>query len=640
MKVKISIVFACIVIVTGMFYKYLKISEDEVIQNVANKNLIEIDIAYKSILDTYLLVAKKHFYDLGKNEKALELLFKFKYADAKDKPLIRGEFFRLLYRDYEVLTEYNIRQFHFHTHDAKSLLRFHLPYYSGDSLKDIRTSVRVANSEFKIMSGFEGGKVFPGYRYVFPIINKGEHLGSVEFSISFDGIERKLKTILPFEAHEIIMSKAVTYDKVFKDYRDFFVQSLFSKDYYLENSEISRVTEKVEDNPLVNRLSLLAKESKNFDKKLQQKKSFSIPVTVQNRGYVVTFMAFKDIDGIDAGYIVSYAKLQEIVEIQNRYKNIMFAGFFIAALLFALIIIILFQIKENQEYTLKLKKFIDIQDSIVILTDGKKFKFANKKFFDFLQYADIDDFLSKHSCICDLFIYNENFFSLANVKAGEKNWVESLLNLSGRNRIVSMLDKTSMPHAFTVSINKYDKVDYIINFSDISDAMSEKLQLQKQISRDQLTKAYNRVYFEKNIDLLMAHNASEKRGTGVIFFDIDFFKDVNDTYGHKVGDDILVTIVDIVKKNIRIGEQLIRWGGEEFLIILPANSIDEIYKEAEKLRKIIEKHDFEIVHKLTCSFGVTLHEEHTSINESIIKADEKLYEAKKSGRNRVVFSFT
>jgi len=639
-KIKIYIAFISTLILTIFFYAYIKKSQNEVIQNVANKNLAAMDIANKSILNTYMLVAEKNFLDIMKNKKALKILKEFKYADDDNKALLRGELFRLLYKDYEILSKYNVRQFHIHTHDAKSLLRFHHPYKNGDSLDIARTSIRVANSEFKTMVGFEGGKIFPAYRYVFPMIYENEHLGSIEFSISFEGIEKRLKSILPFYAHKIILKKEISYDKVFKDYRDYFVESSYGKDYYLENHEISKVTKKIKDDIFIKELTLLAKRSENFRENLKHENSFAIPIVKNNNGFVVTFLAITDIDNKIAGYIVSYAKLQEIIQIQSRYKNFIFIILFAALLLFILTTAIILQVQKVKEQTLKLQKFIDIQNSIVILTDGKKFKFANKKFFDFFQYADIEDFLQKHSCICDLFVYNKNFFSLDDVKEGEANWVESLLNLSGRNRIVSMLDKTSTPHAFTVSINRYDKDNYVINFTDVSDAMTEKLQLQQQVVRDQLTKSYNRVYFEKNIDSIIANNISENKNTGIIFFDIDHFKKINDTFGHRVGDDILKGLVELVKQNIRSNEKLIRWGGEEFLIIIPANTIDEIYKEAEKLRKLIEMNDFAVVKHLTCSFGLALNDENTTIEETILKADDKLYEAKTNGRNRVAFSFT
>ena len=636
MKKRFSLALFIVLLMTLIFYKYMEISKESEIQNLANKTLESVKIARSAILDTYMVVAQKGFFDIMKNEKALRILEKFKYATKDEQNLLRGELYRLLYKEYELLKKLNVRQFHFHTHDGKSLLRFHMPHKSGDSLMDLRTSVKVANSEFKTMVGFEGGRIYPGYRYVFPIIYKDNHLGSVEFSVAFDGIEKKLKNILPFYAHKIIYKKAVIYEKVFEKYRDFYIRSKFDKNYYIENYAISKVTQKIQDDSFVNRLIDLAKSSPNFMKKLDKKESFAVPIINNDLGYIVTFLNVENIDKKHAGYIVSFGKLQEIVEIEKRYNIFILIGFIVAIFIYILVLIVIIQVQKIKEESLKLQKLIDIQNSIVVLTNGVEFKFANKKFFDFFGYKNLDDFLKEHNCICEKFIHNNNFFSLENVKKDESNWVESLLNLSERKRIVSMTDKNSITHTFTVSINKYDGENYIINFSDISDTIREKLQLQGQVVQDQLTKAYNRVYFDNNIDSFIESNINQHQKTGIIFFDIDHFKSVNDTYGHQVGDDILKTIAKLVKSNIRDTDKLIRWGGEEFMIILPANKIDDVYQEAEHIRATIEKYRFNEIKELTCSFGVALHEDGDHIDETIKKADDKLYEAKNSGRNRVV----
>ncbi len=636
MKKLFALVFIVLFLITITIYKYMEISKDEAIQNLADKTLEFVKIANKAVLDTYMVVAKKDFFDIMKNGEVLKILSKFKYATIDEQNILRGELYRLLYKDYELLKKLNVRQFHFHTYDGKSLLRFHLPYKNGDNLMSFRKSVKIANTKFKPVSGFEGGRVYPGYRYVFPITYDEDHLGSVEFSVSFEGIEKKLKNIVPFYGHRIIFDKEIIYNKIFKKNRELFVESKFSSDYYSENYCISKSNGDKEHDKFVDKVTKLVKDSPNFMKKLNSKKSFAIPIIDNNLGYIVTFLNVKNIDNKSAAYVISFGKFQDIVGIQQRYNNLVFIGLFVAIFIYLLVITVLFQVQKIKVEASKLQKFIDIQNSIVILTNGVKFKFANKKFFDFFGYRDLEYFLQEHYCICEHFLEMDNFFNLSHVMDSEDSWVDSLLNLQGSKRIVSMRDKNSIIHAFSVSINKYDEDNYIIDFSDISDTMREKIQLQEQVIKDQLTKAYNRVYFEKNIDSLIAINREKGKETGIIFFDIDHFKNVNDTYGHQVGDDVLKTIVKIVNSNIRDDDKLIRWGGEEFIIIFCTSSIENVYKKAEHLRVSIEQYRFDEVGSLTCSFGVILHNDSYSIDESIKKADAKLYEAKNSGRNRVV----
>jgi len=635
MNKKLSIIIFIVILITISLYKYMRISEEVAIQNLADKTLESVQVANNAILDTYMVVVQKDFFDIFKNEEVFKLLKKFKYATTQEQNLLRGKLYRMLYKEYDLLKTLNIRGFHFHTYDGKSLLRFHAPSKNGDSLIDFRTSIKVANTKFKVMVGFEGGRIYPGYRYVFPIIYQNDHLGSVGFSVSFEGIEKKFKNILPFYAHMIIYEKDIIYKKVFKKNREFFIDSILDKNYCTENYSISRITKNIQNDTFVNKLISSIKDTPNFTKKLNKKESFAVPIIENDNGYIITFLAIKNIDKQNAGYIVSFGKFQDIVELKNEYNHLIFIGFIITLFIYFLIAVVVIQVQNIKKESSKLQKFIDIQDSIVILTDGHDFKFANKKFFDFFGYRDLDDFLLEHHCICEHFIKIDDFFSLDDVQDKERNWIESLLNLSGRKRIVSMQNKDLINSAFSITINKYDEENYIINFSDISDTMHEKLHLQKQLVKDQLTNAYNRNYFDNNINKLIKLHNNKNEKTGIIFLDIDHFKNVNDTYGHQIGDEVLKTIVNIVKSNIRDEDKLIRWGGEEFIIILSANKIDNVYKNAEHLRLLIEAHNFKKVGKLTCSFGIVLHQNDSDINESIKKADEKLYESKNSGRNKV-----
>jgi diguanylate cyclase (GGDEF)-like protein len=245
--------------------------------------------------------------------------------------------------------------------------------------------------------------------------------------------------------------------------------------------------------------------------------------------------------------------------------------------------------------------------------------------------------LEQKRCICDYFFDKKGFFSLNDIKDKNINWIEALLQLPPRKRIVSMKDaKDNIIHAFSVSINKYDKKSYIISFNDISDTIEEKLELEKEMVKDKLTLAYNRTYFDKNINRLIKTHKAQNLKTGIIFFDIDFFKNINDTFGHDKGDEVLKDLVKIIKYHIRHSDKLIRWGGEEFLVIAPVHNMDELYIIAEHLRKSVEEFNFGIRKQITCSFGLAVYDENENISVTIKRADERLYKAKKGGRNRVV----
>ncbi len=122
----------------------------------------------------------------------------------------------------------------------------------------------------------------------------------------------------------------------------------------------------------------------------------------------------------------------------------------------------------------------------------------------------------------------------------------------------------------------------------------------------------------------------------VLMLDIDFFKSVNDTFGHQVGDKVLREVSILIKSNLRRGDIVGRYGGEEFLIVLPGADRLNATAVAEKIRRLIEEHDFSIPRKVTVSLGVADSTEAEGMEDVIKLADERLYVAKRLGRNRVV----
>ena len=118
-------------------------------------------------------------------------------------------------------------------------------------------------------------------------------------------------------------------------------------------------------------------------------------------------------------------------------------------------------------------------------------------------------------------------------------------------------------------------------------------------------------------------------------FDIDHFKKINDTYGHTTGDIVLKEIAQVVTETIRKYDIVARWGGEEFVILVPNSKAEETALMAEKIRETIEKYAFTEAGTVTCSFGVTEYKDGDSIDSLVTRADEALYKAKEQGRNRV-----
>jgi diguanylate cyclase (GGDEF)-like protein len=169
-----------------------------------------------------------------------------------------------------------------------------------------------------------------------------------------------------------------------------------------------------------------------------------------------------------------------------------------------------------------------------------------------------------------------------------------------------------------------------------------KVKLTEMVNVDPLTNLYNRRYFNDISRHILSRAKREKQTFSVLMIDIDNFKLINDTYGHLVGDKVLVIVSNILLKSIRVSDIAIRFGGEEFIIILPNTNVDDASTIAKKINKVVSKKDIDIekghILKLTISIGVSECDClcDTDIDHIIHRSDEALFEAKRSGKNKVI----
>jgi diguanylate cyclase (GGDEF)-like protein len=167
--------------------------------------------------------------------------------------------------------------------------------------------------------------------------------------------------------------------------------------------------------------------------------------------------------------------------------------------------------------------------------------------------------------------------------------------------------------------------------------MNQKFE--RQAMRDPLSGLLNRRGMREKLQSEFERSQRYKNNLTVMMCDIDHFKVVNDQYGHDKGDDVIKSLGDIFKSCLRKNDSLARWGGEEYLLLLPETNGDQGMQLAEKLRrKIAEtqyKHD-DLTFSVTISIGLHQIATTDTINQAITKADTNLYKAKKQGRNRCI----
>jgi len=155
---------------------------------------------------------------------------------------------------------------------------------------------------------------------------------------------------------------------------------------------------------------------------------------------------------------------------------------------------------------------------------------------------------------------------------------------------------------------------------------------------DGLTQIYNKRYLYEALDKEWLRARRHARDLSIVMFDIDFFKRINDDFGHLAGDHVLRELAKLVQDRIRRDEVFARYGGEEFTLLLPETGLDGARALADSIRQMVEQHAFVFQNEhipVTISLGCScLTEEDRTVQDLIQRADEKLYEAKRQGRNR------
>ncbi|WP_435787574.1 GGDEF domain-containing protein [Clostridium sp.] len=229
------------------------------------------------------------------------------------------------------------------------------------------------------------------------------------------------------------------------------------------------------------------------------------------------------------------------------------------------------------------------------------------------------------------FIENDTFVKVEFVKGKLILIISSPVTIESSTYIVEMIKDISQ----TSSIMKNEKSDY--NIQNLIEDMNDVA------IRDELTGIYNRRYINERLMIDVNDSNTQNKPLCVIMADLDFFKDVNDNYGHVVGDWVLKDFAKIMSTAIRSSSDWVgRYGGEEFLIVLGNTDGNEAFNVIEKLRKRVEENIFmydDIKIKITSSFGAyTIQNVYISIDELIGKADKNLYIAKNSGRNKTIIN--
>ena len=287
---------------------------------------------------------------------------------------------------------------------------------------------------------------------------------------------------------------------------------------------------------------------------------------------------------------------------------------------------------EAREKVRILAQAVEQMDEFVKITDVEgNIVYVNNSLIANTGYKEIE-LIGKNPRIFKSGKHKKSFY--------KKMWDTILNKKIYRNFIINKKkDGTLYYEDQTISpiLNKNGKILYFVATSkDVSSQIQLEERLRHMATTDALTGIYNRYKMNEELELEIKKAKRYKRTFALIMFDIDYFKQINDTYGHDAGDRVLEELATLVSKSIRETDAFARWGGEEFLILVHDSDANSSKKLAEKIRKKVERFFFADAIQITISLGIAVYDSEKSKEKLLKEADEALYKAKELGRNKTV----
>ncbi|MEW6594167.1 MAG: diguanylate cyclase [Thermodesulfobacteriota bacterium] len=335
----LGVVALYVLFIVGVAYKE-KSMEDLYLQGKREA----LQKEYLVSLEGYQRLADFIFFSLIDTPMVRETMYRAAHGDESTRKRLRKQLLQSLAAPYAHLKEQHFRQLHFHLPDCTSFLRFHRPQKFGDSLKNVRDTVAVANTTLKPVAAFEEGRILNGFRYVYPLFHRGEHVGSVEISVSFAAINSSL-THLFEKTYSFAISTAVVRETIFNEELSNYQPCRISPTL-LHDREVLETLNRDPNNLPPEIVARLEKElSEKHQEGIAQRQTVSHIATIGGKGYIATMLPLKNLKGKSVAFLVSYEKDNHVVEHRKGY----IATLILLSVLFAVATAFVFFIYATRE---------------------------------------------------------------------------------------------------------------------------------------------------------------------------------------------------------------------------------------------------------------------------------------------------
>ncbi|MFZ5580271.1 MAG: diguanylate cyclase [Pseudomonadota bacterium] len=522
----------------------------------------------------------------------------------------------------------------FHAHDGSSLARMHYPGEWGDPISAGRPMLAHVQEHHVSAKGLELGRFGLFLRIVVPAFLDGKYVGALEFGVTPHLILRRIRDELGAESLLLIDPAASRLS----------ASELFGEAALSCRGVPNRIC--LPDG----RLSLPARALDGPAGK---------PIDIHGRSYILhTRVGLDDHEGRQ---IASLVVAQDVTVMQDRFHAVM--AMTLSAFLLALIGVFLFLrhtlIRMERELATgqaRLKAIANsMSEGMYMLDTEGRLVFINPAALAMLGYRE-DEVLGRNmhdmvhhtdrhgrhvptgQCPINQAVHRQESWHADNDLFWRKDGAPLRVAYTASPVVIDGVMAGSVA-IFRDDHERLEREEALAEARQRMENLNSQLQAQVEtVTRlsetDALTGIANRAKF--NTVLRHEHERASRYGTplSLILFDIDHFKQINDTHGHLSGDIVLRGLSERVRENLRSSDHFARWGGEEFAILSPGGQ-DMAQALAEKLREEIARESFGGIGAITCSFGVTACREDENVDLCLRRADHALYQAKLAGRNRV-----
>ncbi len=658
------IIFVSFLFVFSVVYLTTTKDIESRIQNVLTQQINYLENNYKVSVNRFKIISNGMYSTVINESKILKLLYKAKYSkDESERAVIRETLYKRMKPHFERLKKIGVVITLFSFEDNKTFLRVHKPNKFGDDLSKIRYSFTYVNSNKKPTRGFEQGKISHAFRNIYPLYYNGEYLGSVDIAFSSEVLQDNMTTLHNIETH-FILNKSIFEANIYKaQERVKYIQSLEHKDFLFSVTNAHTHEEK---NFSEVEIFLNERLKEDIAENIRHNGSFAL----HDRGKVIAFLPIKNIkEKRTVAYLVSY---KESVYLKNIFKEYMRVNIISFIFLVIMSLIIYNNIKQrlflqievdektkdlkylNENLETEVQKqnkafetlFEKASDGILIL-ENSKFVQCNEAVIKMLRYDSKKEFLNKHPSELSPEFQpdgsssiekSERMINIA-VDKGVNNfeWIHTRAN-----RDEFWVDVTLTP------ISLVDRDIIHVTWRDISiqKKMQQELLEQKRVlhyraNHDSLTGLPNRVLFNDRLSQSIKMATRHKNEFAVLFIDLDRFKQINDSLGHRTGDRVLQVIATRLQSVMRKEDTLARLGGDEFTVLMQElEKGDNAALLAEKIIKIAAQPVYIDEHTLyvSASIGISLYpKDGANGNELLMYADNAMYKAKDEGRSNFQF---